>query len=362
MANCFDYLLWRGDLTLTQSPFNEVDGMILARLSYVPFELIGKRPGMPLNLGDAAAALLAHPELVDCVRMENDVRLLSALAESPRFRSMELSGYVNQVAEDTQFSALTVRLKNRLYFVAYRGTDNTLAGWNEDFDMAYLSPVPAQKRAVEYLTDLARKIPGRLILGGHSKGGNLAVYAGAFCSSDIRKRIDTVYNYDGPGFLDEVLADKGYRAIRNRIRTYIPQTSIVGMFLGHGETPTVISSTQNFAPLQHDTYSWEVSRDRLVRVDSVTEASMLIDQIIKEWSAGIDYARRKQFVDAVFQMLRETNAETMDQLSENWSDSALSMARSLRHLDEPTRRAVLGVVGALVHSGGKQLQQALHRR
>lgn len=362
MANCFDYLLWRGDLTLAQSPFNEVDGMILARLSYLPFELLGERGRKPLALGAAADALLAHPWLEERVRMENDVRLLSTLADSPRFRDMELSGYVNRVEEDSQFSAMTVRLKRGLRFIAYRGTDNTLAGWNEDFDMTYLNPVPAQKQAAEYLAAAAGQAPGRLILGGHSKGGNLAVYAGAFCSPAVRARIDAVYNYDGPGFLDEVLAAPGYLAIRDRIRTYIPQSSIVGMLLGHGETPAVVSSTQNFPPLQHDTYSWEVSRDRLVRVDSVTETSMIIDQTIKEWTAGIDYAQRRQFVDAVFQILRETNAETMAQLTENWSDSAVSMAKSLRHLDEPTRKAVLEVVGALFHSGGKQLQYALQRR
>ena len=208
MANIFDYLIWRGDLPLSVSPFNEVDGAVFARLSYLPFELIVPCDSpVSVTIADAAAALISlNIKKPGSLRKENDAKLLEMLLNSRRFRDIELFGYsyLFDAATQTQFSAVTFRpSKNKLY-VFFRGTDSTLVGWKEDFNMCFVCPVPAQSNAVDYLNRIAASNGGDITVGGHSKGGNLAVYASAFCEQAVRRRITHIYNYDGPGFTEDV--------------------------------------------------------------------------------------------------------------------------------------------------------------
>ena len=180
--NIFDYINWRGDLSFRQSPFNEVDGAILAKLSYLPLERVLEQGSMePISIADAAKKLFALPNINGSFMRKEDSPLLSALAESPRFCNMGLFACMNRFDPEsqTQFFAMTIRLSESELYVAFRGTDNTLVGWKEDFNMCFVCPVPAQKLAVEYLESTVKNSVGRITVGGHSKGGNLAVYAAA---------------------------------------------------------------------------------------------------------------------------------------------------------------------------------------
>ena len=180
--NIFDYINWRGDLSFRQSPFNEVDGAILAKLSYLPLERVLEQGSMePISIADAAKKLFALPNINGSFMRKEDSPLLSALAESPRFCNMGLFACMNRFDPEsqTQFFAMTIRLSKSELYVAFRGTDNTLVGWKEDFNMCFVCPVPAQKLAVEYLESTVKHSVGRITVGGHSKGGNLAVYAAA---------------------------------------------------------------------------------------------------------------------------------------------------------------------------------------
>lgn len=199
--NIFDYINWRGDLSFRQSPFNEVDGAILAKLSYLPLERVLEQGSMvPISIADAAKKLFALPNINGSFMRKEDSPLLSALAESPRFCNMGLFACMNRFDPEsqTQFFAMTIRLSESELYVAFRGTDNTLVGWKEDFNMCFVCPVPAQKLAVEYLESTVKNSVGRITVGGHSKGGNLAVYAAAFASPAAQLRVQKVYNYDGP--------------------------------------------------------------------------------------------------------------------------------------------------------------------
>ena len=249
MANIFDYLIWRGDLPLSVSPFNEVDGAVFARLSYLPFELIMPCDSpVSVTIADAAAALISlNIKKPGSLRKENDAKLLEMLLNSRRFRDIELFGYSHlfDAATQTQFSAVTFRpSKNKLY-VFFRGTDSTLVGWKEDFNMCFVCPVPAQSNAVDYLNRIAASNGGDITVGGHSKGGNLAVYASAFCEQAARRRITHIYNYDGPGFTEDVLNSDSYKSICVLVNTFVPQSSVVGMLLGHEEKYTIIHSTES---------------------------------------------------------------------------------------------------------------------
>ena len=351
MTNVLDYLHWRGDLTTAQAPFNEVDALILAKLAYIPFEMIELRRGSaPVAVGEAASALLESPDLAQRVHFEDDVDLLRELAASARFRDMRLSNYIDRIDEEsqTQFAAITVQIADRLIYVSYRGTDATLVGWKENFNMTFTFPVPAQKSALDYLERLAAAEKGRFILGGHSKGGNLAMYAAATARPAVQRRIDTVYNFDGPGFDEKMLGTPGYERICGRMRTFVPQSSIVGLLLSHEEKYTIVKSAEKIGVMQHDISSWEVERDHLVYLDQVTNASKFIDRTLKGWAADVDVERREKFFDALYEIISKTNARTLHDLDDNWFESAAVILSTYGSLDEETKKVITHVLSLLI--------------
>lgn len=359
MANILDYLNWRGDIPFSVKPFNEVDAVILARLSYMRLDRFMLQNAMdPVRLPEAAKKLLdrngsaAHP------LSENNIKILTALVGSERFADIELLFYrsVFDTRSQTQFAAVTFRLNAGLYYPAFRGTDNTLVGWKEDLNMSFSCPVPAQGEAVRYLDSLGKKLgiipenenektsvflfPSsncRLIVGGHSKGGNLAVYASAYCAEAVRERIDSIYNFDGPGFTEKVLSSEGYKAVCERVKTFVPQSSIVGMLLEHEEKYTIVRST-NSSIWQHDTYSWEIERDRFLRLESVTNGSKFMDYTLKNWMTSLPPERRERFCDAVYTVLSDTKASTLKELSQNKIETMRRAYSSIKNLDEQSRK------------------------
>ena len=363
MPNLLDYLCWRGDLLLSERPFCEADSAVLARVSYLPFQALELKETDALSLGEAADRLCALPDVDARIVLSGDRRMLRALASSPRFRSMTLTGFrsVFDAEKETQFCAMTLVLGDGRRYVSYRGTDNTLVGWKENLNMSFTCPVPAQLLAVAYLRDLAAGTDSPLLLGGHSKGGNLAVYAGAFCGPEIQDRIETVWNFDGPGFDGKVLAEPVYERLCPRVRTVIPQSSIVGMLLEHEDPYEVVRSAET-GLMQHDLYSWETTPLGFVRLETVTRGSLFLDRAITDWLRGTDAAQREAFVDAVYEILTTTNAKTLREMNEHKLQSAAAVLKSLSRLDEPTRKTVTRTLGAFLHSAARQLGERPARR
>ena len=286
MADLFDYLLWRGDLGMDVVPTNPVDTLILSELSYLGYE--GLVPGdflHPVPLRVVAEAFLALPDSDKRIHLKKDPELLAACAKTKRLGELRLVFYRDELLPEmeSQFAAVTWLLPGGSAIVTYRGTDTTLTGWKEDFNMSFQDSVPAQEKALWYLeafTKVHSDMP--LMLVGHSKGGNMAVYSAARCQPEIQERITAVHNHDGPGFQAAVIREPGYRAILPKVRTFVPQSSVVGMLLEHEEPYTVVRSRQ-LSLLQHDPYSWEVLGGDFIRVEEVDENSRHLDATIKTW-------------------------------------------------------------------------------
>ncbi|NLC72938.1 MAG: DUF2974 domain-containing protein [Ruminococcaceae bacterium] len=358
-----EYLEWRGDLNLDIVPFNEVDGVILARLSYFPFEaLFGNEQKESITISNAAKAFLETAEIEENVKLKNDIELMKALIESRRFADLELINFASKLdlQSETQFSVITVCLNENLHFIAFRGTDNTLVGWKEDFNMSFVCPVPAQELAAEYLEEHAKEYKGKFILGGHSKGGNLAVYAAAFSKDETQNRIEAVYNYDGPGFDEKVLSTDGYKNICDKISTFVPESAIVGMLLGREEEHEVVSSTESAGFQQHDTYSWEVTKDGFVCLDSVDNSSKFMDYTIKAWLWGLTDTQREDFIVTVYEIMTETNAVTVQDITDNWLQSGIAMIKSYRNMNEDSREAVSEGFKMLAKSAKEGAFELLH--
>ncbi len=328
MSNIFDYLDWRGDLSFGSSSLCPVDTLIFSMLPYIRLEgTVPASPGAePVRLSDAVAAYFKKPA-AETVVNENHHKLLTVLQRSPRFAPLRLLAAQKEIDAENgmQFAALTVLLPGQNLLVAFEGTDDTLIGWQEDFRMSYECPVPAQLRAVEYLRAVAMAHPlRRIYVTGHSKGGNLAMYAAVHCGPEHRYRIRGVYNHDGPGFCDDTLSSPAYAEMRDRIHTYLPESSIVGVLLEHDTNYKIVKST-NLGLLQHDAYSWQVMGADFEYAAERTafgqETEAIVDRFINELSPE----RRRQFGEALFTVLESTEQDTV-------SGIAGSKLQSLRRM------------------------------
>ena len=368
MANLMDYLDWRGDLTLDQDPFNEVDNLILAELSFVDFGGIVPPPGKggSVPLCNAADAFFRqHPEgepIEMGVLVPDEIPdMLRKMASSPRFGGMRLGGFADWLDEGRgeQFAALTVETGDGRLYLSFRGTDDSLAGWQEDFYLAFMPQVPAQAMAVQYVRDMARQYPRRkLRLGGHSKGGNLAVYAGVFCPAAIQRRIAAVWSNDGPGFHTDLLDLPQHRRIADRIFSIVPKSSVVGMLLEHEEDYTVVDSDQlGFA--QHDGFSWQVLGDHFVKLHQVTRQAHLSDQELRRWVHEMPVEQRARFVDALFRVLSASGAVTLTDLKTDTLKATGAMAKALKDLDKETRDGLLRFLGILFKSNLRLVLEGL---
>jgi hypothetical protein len=349
VSNIFDYLVWRGDLTIGNAPLCPVDSLLLSMLPYVRLEgFVPALPGAaPVRLADAVTAYLQSPDHAT----KHDA-LLRAVAAAPRFSSLRLLGAVKEVDKEQglQFAAITVLLPGQNLFVAFEGTDNTLIGWEEDFRMSYECPVPAQLRAKEYLRRVAAAHPlRRIFVGGHSKGGNLAMYAAVHCGSAYRYRIRSVFNHDGPGFCDNTLSTPEYLEMRERIHTFLPASSIVAVLLEHDDNYKIVKSEAN-GLLQHDPYSWQILGPDFAYTTERTafgkETEAIIDRFVNELSP----ARRRQFGEALFTVLESTGQETLSGIAGNKLQSLKSVMRSFAELDPPVREILQEALSALKDS------------
>lgn len=305
MANILDYIKWRGDLTFTQDPPNAVDALIFSSLSYIHYGAnVESDPHTPVMLRTAAEVFFSLPDHKERVRVQNDLELLHLAASSVRFGFSKLYLYRDTLIpeQETQFAAMTFLLDDGSAFIAFRGTDYSLVGWKEDFNMTFQQTVPAQRLAQQYVREVSMEYMAPLRIGGHSKGGNMAVFAAARSSPMVQERILEVYNNDGPGFTDYLMGDPGYLAMVSRIQTYIPQSSVIGMLLEHEEPYSVIRS-KTVGLLQHDPYSWEVLGKAFIPVPETTVDSKFLDATIKQWFAEMTNQERNQLVDVMFTLL-----------------------------------------------------------
>ena len=366
MANLCDYLDWRGDLTLAQSPFNEVDNLILAELSFVDFKGIVPAPGMGegVPLHQAAEAFFARfpeGEKIDMGVLVPDAipEMLRKMVECPRFREMRLNCFVDwlDTEKGEQFAALAMETGDGALYLSYRGTDDTLAGWKEDFRLACVPEIPAQRMAVEYAEKAARQYPRKkLRLGGHSKGGNLAVWAAVFCSAAVQRRIREVWSNDGPGFHDDILSLPAHQRVAGRITTIVPKASLVGMLLEHEEDYIVVDSDQK-GLMQHDGFSWVVLGDHFVRLESVTRQGRLHDLALKEWVRNMPLDQREKFVEGLFAVLTASGARTLTDLKEERFKAAGAMVKAMADMEKDTREALLYAVKVLFRSNLKVLAE-----
>ena len=317
MGMILDYLDQTAYDSIYDRPFNELDMLILTEISYLPFDQLVSAdiaPDCNCRLLEVAEAV---PTDLSMLVTKNRLKLLEKAAASTRFKNIKLMGYVNDIDHDIQkqFSALIFKVKPDSYILTFRGTDDTIIGWKEDFHMTYMDQVPAQKTAVSYLKKAMDSLPGSFILTGHSKGGNLASYAASQIEASYQERIETIYSFDSPGLNHSVIESPGYQAIVEKIRRFIPQGSIVGMMLETPKEARIVKSTAIGGFAQHDTFSWQVEDGCFLLLDNLNSDSLQTDKTLKKWVDHVSDTELKDFFDLFFGLILDAGITSVNDLS-----------------------------------------------
>ena len=345
MDNVNKYLEWRGDIPFDEKySLNEVDSLILARFSYLPFYKINFKGEKTLTISAISKKMikLDDSEFI----YDGDKELITKLGKSERFKNLIVSDslYTNKINNEEQFGAVTIHLPFNEIYVSYVGTDFSINGWKEDCNMAFMDVVPCQKLGKDYLEKIASKYPDKIRIGGHSKGGNVAIYSYVTVNNEIKNRVIKVYNYDGPGF-NRYISNKMKltKVYLNKIQGYIPQESIVGRLLNHIEKCQIVKS-DNKGFLQHDIYSWEVTKDNVVTSDRLTDKSEIINDTLTKWLEDITPEKRKLFVDFVFDLLYSTDTIHFEDMTKNLSKSIIKIFKSYSGINEDEKKEFLNMI------------------
>ena len=314
MGIIFDYLDQVAYDSIYDTPFNELDMLMLTEITYLPFDQIVSdqmSPDCTCRLFEAAEKV---PQDLSMLVTKNRLKLLEKVASSTRFKNIKLMGYVNDIDPDIQkqFAAMIFKIKPDSYVLTFRGTDDSIIGWKEDFHMTYMDQVPAQKTAVNYLRKAMDALPGQFILTGHSKGGNLASYAASQIEPEYQERIQSIYSYDAPGLNHSVITSQGYQTISDKIKRYIPQGSIVGMMLETPKQAQIVKSTAIGGLAQHDTFSWQISDQTFVLLDNLNPDSLQVDKTLKNWVDSVSDDELKDFFDLFFGLILDAGISSIN--------------------------------------------------
>lgn len=360
MGNIMDYISWRGDLSLEQSQFNEVDNLILACFSYVNLDgipAVTKQKGIGLKkLTEEFMKLHTMKELeADKSFIRLAPFMLMEMAKSARFGKCVVRNYVNDIVTEAeqQFAAMEIVLEDGTSYVSFRGTDDTIIGWKEDFNLS-TGVVPAQKRAIEYLQKISEHTDGMLRVGGHSKGGNLAIYGSVMCKSAHEKILE-IYSNDGPGFSREFQELPETKEMMPKIIRIIPEYSIIGTLLEHEKEPVIVASSSK-GLLQHDGFSWEVQGPALVRRDSLNKTALRFIEILHKWIDGIDMEQKRLLIEDLFATLQASGYENLSEVQSGGLKSLAAMVKRVEKFAPESRGMMQELLTAICGGWLEQLQ------
>lgn len=332
MNDILDYLDWRGDIAQETAEYNDVDYYIISKIGCPDLSGI-----VPADSGTVSIAQAAEEYFIEDGRplgilsSQHILDVFKKLPAMKRFSGLKLSGYMMLRSErkTEQFSALTIILPNDDCFISFRGTDDTLNAWKEDLELAVKDCVYAQKDALDYLNWAAEQYDGRLIIGGHSKGGNLAVYAASMAPAEVQCRIRAVYCFDGPGFKPEFYTESAYEAISGRLHDIVPETSIVGMLLDKAKEPEIVGCSKK-GIASHDGYVWHTSPKGFIRKKSLSQSSIALNEATSQVLQEMSEDETEQMIEQLFDALGGTGAKTITELAEQRLSSSIEVLKNLR--------------------------------
>lgn len=347
-----------GNFSFQEKPINEVDSLLFSTLCYENLDHVLLHPMTLKKASDIFFELYDIETLKKRISLtKRSYELLKEMAKWPRYQNLVLSGFVNEVDEtrNVQFSVMMFQYEKQWKYIAFRGTDDTLVGWKEDFLMCCSDAVLSQKKAADYLDFVLReegffertfqRIP--LYVGGHSKGGNLAMYAAAFCSNKTKKRIVRVDNFDGPGFDERIWKQEGMQKICEKIHAYIPTSSVFGRLFMHEEATKILETTQ-IGLMQHDPFSWKIEDDHFEYACVISEGSEKALTTLNDVLMNMDMSSRSGLIEKTFKLIYDCNIHTLGDIKTIGPAQIFQAVQGLRDLDDASRKVLLQIVKAIL--------------
>lgn len=352
MANVMDYIKKYGDTSFCDMPFGEADNVALCGMYYMPFDKVvsDSFEDEPVDYKTASDEIFElrgrkHTP-VGLVLLKNISEQMVLMSKYKRFQEMKVVAAVRvyEKAPAVQFEAATFLLPDGKIVVLFKGTDDTLTGWKEDFDILTKKGIPSNRLSIEYLEKAAKNFDGNIIVCGHSKGGFIAQYAALYSSKEVRDRIEVVYNDDGPGFWDySYLESKTYAEMLPKYRHFVPQSSFIGMMLAHDNDYEIIKSNQILGPLQHDLNSWQFSGKKLVRAEELTDMGKMNDGVLRDLVGGLDDESEKVLDTVLDKVLSGVNQTGLLDVKKNFVPALKGGVEAWRSLDRDTQKKFLKI-------------------
>lgn len=339
--------------SISELSFNQVDSLVLSKFCY--FNLGETFPECEevtsqVTIRDTFTRENIPSLLADIQESEHNIPFIAAVASSPRFRNVRITSYVNDVdpKEQTQFSATTFMFPNGTAYIAFRGTDSTFVGWKENLNMAFITPVPAQASAYAYLESLLPFLKHQVYVGGHSKGGNLAVYAATKCENELQDHITAVFNHDGPGFKEDLLESSEFDRIANRVKKTVPQESLIGMLLQSQEDYAVVESA-GIGIFQHDAFNWSVlpDEDDFAYAEHIARGAANTNKVLARWIASMSDKQRETFVDALYKIVQASGIKRLTDIPDASVQTVVKELAILQESDPDTFVIVRDTLSAL---------------
>lgn len=366
MPNYMDYVKNYGHISFLDKPFGDADNITLCGMYYMPFEQVVSDDfdAEPISFAEASNKLFAlrgyKHKPVGLVLQKNISELMMLMTEYKRFQEMKMVACVNVFEKnpDVQFNACTFILPDGTLVVVFRGTDDSLRGWKEDFDILVKDSIPSQKLATDYLEKLAEKYDGDIIVCGHSKGGYVAQYGALYCKQDVKDRIKLLYNNDGPGFSDySYLFTEAYKELLPRYKHFVPQSSLIGMMLCHDDDYIVVKSNRVTGPMEHDLVSWQFDGDQVKTVDDLTRLGKVNDTALFKLVQGLSNDQKKAFDEVLTANLEGTGQVGLLDVKDNVIDSIKGMKIAKDATDESSQKEVKGILISFLETIVKSIKE-----
>ena len=355
MGNLITYVQQYGAQTFEDKSLTDIDVLVLTEIAYLPFDEIVPK-SFDITEAISLEQLGKEFETIKEKEHENNpfmitserIELLEVVSKSQRYKEIKVFGFMNDIDDERtkQFAAVCYQWEEENRWIIFRGTDETLIGWKEDFMMTYSDLIPAQTDAIEYLKKQAETFSGTLNVSGHSKGGNLSLYASAMQEEAIQNRIEQIYCWDAPGVHHSILGTEGYQRVVSKAKRYIPQDSIVGLML-ESQVPYHIIESQGSGISQHSALMWNIEEDHFIELTELTKNSQLTDQTFKQWTEVVSDEDLKLFFDTFFELIFEMGVETVNDVYYNFRMYMQKFFEKAYQMN-PEKREVLLRVGHLL--------------
>lgn len=357
IGNMLDYVAWRGDLPMTEVPFSLVDDLILSTLAYLDLNgILGISESVSfLSLTEIAKAYDELGKKQDDI-VNDPGPLIRAIAGTERFGSIKLGLYKEKVdpKQTLQFGAMAFFLQDGTIYIGFRGTDNTIVGWKEDFAMSYMNETKGQAESVKYVDMIGKTYDNPIRVGGHSKGGNFAIYGSSFASENIQKRIMSVVSHDGPGFSDKTIKRAGYKRILERTVLVMPESSIIGILMNNDADRIVVKSDA-LGIYQHNPYTWIIRGGNFDVVEAQNSSSAFWEETIGQWINGFTPKERELVLSGFFHALDATGAEKFSDIS--GAKGYNNVVKEFNSLENEVKAGIRDSLGKLVTTGNEVLQK-----